>query len=98
MNKKKSIIFIIIVSTILIAGHVFAADVTVHIDEKQLISTLISQIIGQLNQAKTIILKTLPVDFGHKIIDLISATVVLAIKLGKEAIVLFSHIAMPDKK
>lgn len=91
VNKLAFLILIVSISTILF-DHVYAADITVHIDEKELASQLIAQIFEQLNNAKNLILKNIPENFWHKTGELAARALTLGQYIIKEAYSIFTHI------
>ena len=96
MLRAKYLVILIIISIFLTGSAIYAAEVTVHVDEKELASALIKQIVEQLNYAKNLILKNVPQDIWDKTWELGAQIYVLAQKTLKEASSIFIHVIKPN--
>lgn len=85
MPRAKYFIILVIVGILFAGSSIYAAEVTVHVDEKELISALIKQVVEQLNNAKNLIFKNIPQDIWDRAWELGARVYVLAQNVFKEA-------------
>ncbi len=98
MPRAKYLIILIIIGALLTGSFIYAAEVTVHVDEKELASALITQIVEQLNMAKNLIFKNVPQDIVDKAWELGAQVYVLAQKTFKEAYSILIQVIKPEIK
>ena len=96
MPHTKHFIILVIVGILLAGGVIYAAEVTVHVDEKELASALITQIVEQLNNAKNLIFKHVPQDIWNRAWELGAQVYILVQKTLKEVSSIFIHAIRPN--
>lgn len=97
MSRAKYLILLVTVGILLSESGIYAAEVTVHVDEKELASALITQVVEQLNNAKNLIFKNVPQDIWDRAWGLGAQVYVLAKNIFNEAYSIFIQVIKSTK-
>ena len=96
MPHTKHFIILVLVGILLTGSGIYAAEVTVQVDEKELASALITQIVEQLNNAKNLVFKYVPQDIWNRTWELGAQVYILVQKTFKEVSSVFIHVIRPN--